>query len=262
MELDVHRRYSAALQASLASRGDVVGLVALGSMAEQGELPDDLSDHDFFVVVEPHAAEWYRDHDDWIPDRDDIVLRFRETAHGLKAVLRSGHLLEYAVFTPDELALARVNRYRVLLDRADVAERMASVAAETVARLAREAPDDAWLIGQLLGEALVAGLRDARGEHLSASQRRAQATQHLLRLVARHVPAVGAAHLDGLDATRRVERVYPAIARRLRDGEASSAVAHLRAILDVAQSELAPRMAGFPAEALEAVRRRIEAVAP
>jgi hypothetical protein len=257
MRIDEHRRYTAALHDTLAARADVLGLVALGSLAEQGEVPDDYSDHDFFVVVPPHVAEWYRAEDLWIPERSDIVLRYRETAHGGKVIFRSGHLLEYAVFTPDELALARVNRYRVLLDRADIGARMAEVAKATAARARREAPDDGWLVGQLLGEALVAALREARGEHTSAAQRRAQATEHLVRLVARHVPAEGAERLDGLDASRRVERVYPAITARLVAAEGTG-LTHVLAILEVARSELAPRLPGFPIAALDAVQRRVE----
>jgi len=42
----------------------------------------------------------------------------RETAHGLKVLYDDGHLLEFAVFDEAELPLARVNDYRVLLDRA------------------------------------------------------------------------------------------------------------------------------------------------
>ncbi|MCC6621204.1 MAG: hypothetical protein IT385_08115 [Deltaproteobacteria bacterium] len=260
MRLDDHRAFTAALRARLEARDDVLGLVALGSMAEVGELPDDRSDHDFFVVVEPHAAEGYRARVDWLPDPGAVALHFRETPHGQKVILASGHLLEYAVFTREELALARVNRYRVLVDKADVAERMAAVADATRARATREAPSDAWLVGLLLSEALVAALRDSRGEHLSGGQRRQQAMVHLLRLAARHVPRAADARLDDLDASRRVERAWPELAARLVRAERESGQAHVEAILDAAELTLAPRMPAFPREALAAVRRRVAEV--
>ena len=68
-----------------------------------------------------------------MPDAGDLVLSYRETAHGLKALYRSGHLLEFAVFDPEELRLAKVNRYRVLFDRGGIADAMASLRQETVA---------------------------------------------------------------------------------------------------------------------------------
>lgn len=53
----------------------------------------------------------------WLPHAERIALWFPETPHRCKAVYDDGHLVEYAVFTPDELQVARVNDYRVLLDR-------------------------------------------------------------------------------------------------------------------------------------------------
>lgn len=260
MELERHRLFTDELRRILEARPEVLGLVALGSMAEIGELPDAYSDHDFFVIARPDAAEGLRDSDDWLPARSRLVLRFRETAHGGKAIYDDGHLVEYAVFTPDEIALARVNRYRVIFDRADVAERMRAVAEETRARIVREAPDDGWLVGQLLSEILVAALREARGEHLSASQRRAAAVRHLLALIARHVPAAPGARADDLDPTRRVESTHSVIAERLYEGERASARAHLEAILAIGETALAPRIAGWPSAAWRAVEGRVAAV--
>ncbi len=254
VDYETYRAYTSRLLASLEARSDIVGLVALGSMAEQGEVPDAFSDHDFFVIAGPHAAEAYRERSDWLPDHARIALRFRETAHGVKVVYAGGHLVEFAVFTPDEIALARVNRYRVLLDRGDVAARMSAVAHETRARLEREAPSDEWLVGQLLTEVLVASVRAARGEHTSAAQRRQAATQHLLRLVARHVPTPSGARLDPLDPTRRVELAYPSLAARLYEAEREGGAGAVRALLDLADRELAPRIPGFPHAALEAIR--------
>ncbi|MEZ4590609.1 MAG: hypothetical protein R3D55_05620 [Chloroflexota bacterium] len=57
----------------------------------------------------------------WLPRQADLVFHFRETEHGVKALYRGGHLLEFAVFNEDELQMARLNRYRVLLDKAGLA---------------------------------------------------------------------------------------------------------------------------------------------
>ncbi len=189
MDPAAYARFTAALTARLEMDPDVVGLVALGSMSGEPPGPDAWSDHDFFVVTRPGAQERLRADPAWLPEAGRLVLWHRETAHGLKAVWDDGHLAELAVFDPDELALARVNRYRVLLDRADVAARIAAVRSATAARHAAESPDPRWLGGQFLSELLVGAGRAARGERTSGHLRvRSQALVHLLQLVHRLVP--------------------------------------------------------------------------
>ena len=129
MDRPTYIRFADALVDTLAARPDVVGLVAVGSFATG---PDEYSDHDFFVVVRPGEQEAFRRDLSWLPDAERIALSFRETEHGLKVVYDDGHLLEFAVFDEEELGLAKVNRYRVLLDRAEVGRRMAEVRAATV----------------------------------------------------------------------------------------------------------------------------------
>jgi lincosamide nucleotidyltransferase B/F len=161
-----YRAFTARLTASLADRDDVLGLVAAGSMAEIDYMPDRWSDHDFWVIVRVGAQARYRAHHDWLPDDAAIAWAFRETEHGVKALYRDGYLLEYAVFDRDELHLARLNRYRVLLDRADVAARIEQVEAATLHGAAEAG--DAFYAGQFLTNLLVGMGRYRRGEALSA----------------------------------------------------------------------------------------------
>jgi hypothetical protein len=252
-----YARFTAALSERLAADPDVLGLVALGSMSGEGPAPDAWSDHDFFVVTRPGAQERLRADPAWLPDARRIVLWHRETAHGLKAIWDDGHLAELAVFEPEELALARANRYRVLLDRADVAPRMAALRAATEARRAAEAPDPRWLGGQFLGELLVGAGRAARGERTSGHFRvRTQAVLHLLALVHRLVPPAEGAAPDGLDVSRRVEQAWPALAGELEAALARPVPDAAAALLDAAERTLGDR-APWPAAAAAAVRRRL-----
>lgn len=242
---------------SLARRLDadprVVGLVALGSMSGDGPPADDFSDHDFFVVTRSGAQEACRTDLGWLPGADRAVLVHRETEHGLKVVLDDGHLLELAVFDIEELLVARANRYRVLLDRGGVEERMASVAAKPVETLS-----DRWLCGQLLGNLLVGGGRAARGELLSARLFVAgHATGHLLRLLARHVPPEAPVPLDDLDPFRRFERAFPRLGGELNAALARPPLPAAIALLDLAARELRGRVAGWPDVAAETVQRRL-----
>lgn len=257
MKLELYRRYTQQLTAALHARPGVLGLVALGSMAEQGELPDEYSDHDFFVVVEPWLAEELRGSSEWLPAPDRIRLRFRETPHGVKALYDDGHLIELAVFTLEELSLARVNRHRVLFDHADVEARMVRVERETRARIEAEAPSDEWLVGQMLTDALVGALRAARGETLAGSERVTQATRWFLRLVDRHRANERSDRRDSLDVLRRVEWVYPELGAELAAALLRPPPVRALLLLDLAERELAGPVPSFPTDALRVVRDRL-----
>ena len=132
MQLDDYRLYTAALTQSLADDPRVLGLIALGSMAEQDYLPDQWSDHDFFVVTIPGQQEAFRTDLSWLPNHQRIAFWFRDSPHALRAVFDSGHLLEFVLFDEAELAAhGQINRYRVLLDQSDVTRLAAEVAERT-----------------------------------------------------------------------------------------------------------------------------------
>jgi hypothetical protein len=216
MDAAEYAAFTDRLLARLADDPEVLGLVALGSMSGAPPLPDAFSDHDFFVVVEEGAQERYRTDLSWLPGAPDLAFSYRETAHGLKALWADGHLAEFAVFSLEELALARVNRYRVLLDRADVAARMARVLDETATRARNDAPDERWSAGMFLGALVVGSGRWARGERLSGHQQvRFSAVGHLVALLRGRGAPVDAALLDDLDPWRRLERAAPGVASEL-----------------------------------------------
>ena len=74
MQLDDYRAYTTALTRNLANDPRVLGLIALGSMAEQDYLPDQWSDHDFFVVTVPGQQEAFRTDLSWLPDHQRIMI--------------------------------------------------------------------------------------------------------------------------------------------------------------------------------------------
>jgi len=253
MDRPAYDAFTRSLASALAGDPRVVGLVALGSMSGDGVPPDGFSDHDFFVVTVPGEQESFRTDLRWLPGDSGTVLVHRETAHGLKVVLADGHLLEFAVFDLEELLVARANRYAVLLDRGGVAARMAEVAARP-----SEHPADRWLCGQLLGNLLVGGGRAARGELLSARLFVAgHATGHLLRLLARHVPAEADASLDDLDPFRRFEKAHPRLGGELNAVLARDPLEAALALLDLAGRELRPYLPEWPSAAAEVVGNRL-----
>jgi hypothetical protein len=257
MDGPAYEEFTKLLSERLASDPEVLGLVALGSMSGTPPLPDRWSDHDFFVITKPGEQERFRAAPGWLPAPDRIVLWHRETAHGLKAVWDDGHLAEFAVFDPDELALARVNRWSLLFDHANLRRRLEAVQAATAS--AREAIDARFEVGQLLSLLLVGGLRAARGERLSGGQFvRAHAARHFLRLMEATVPAAPEAVRDDLDPFRRVELSWPVQAGALDAALALAPLEAARALLELADETFrALSVIPWPAAPVEAVRRAL-----
>ena len=254
---DVRTRFelfSADLTARVATDPEVLGLVLVGSTADTDRV-DEWSDHDFILVTREGTQEAFRQDLGWLPGAEHLVLRVRETAHGLKAVYDDGRVLEFAVFSPDEVPLAEANAYRVALDRADLTATMAQIAA-------RPRPgavvDDEREIALFLSLVLIGVGRARRGELIAAGQHlRSHALRHLLTAWRHRHPTPDDARLDDLDVFRRVELVHPEAAARIATAQAGDPETCARALLDLAEEQLAPGWTGWPTEAVTAVRHRL-----
>lgn len=243
MQPAAYAAFTEALAARLADDPRVVGLVAVGSMAGRDYEPDDWSDHDFFVIARPGEQEGLRTDLAWLPDRERVVVVIRETDHGVKVVYADGHLVEFAVFDLEELGVARVNRYRVLLDRGGVEPRLAELHAEP--------QSDEWLFGMFVTAALVAAGRAHRGELLSASFFVVQALRHLTGLLG------DAPILDDLDPLRRFERAYPELGLELASIVQRPPALAASDLLDIGERELRERRPDLAWAGFDAVRARL-----
>jgi hypothetical protein len=222
-------------------------------MADRDYAPDEWSDHDFFLITKPGEQEAMRRDLRWLPAPGRITFSFRETEHGLKVFYDDGHMVEFAVFDVEEIALAGVNRYRTLLDRGGVEEACAQVRDHP-----RPQHDDDHLFGMVVSAALVAVGRGRRGEVLSAAFFVTWGLTYLTRLIARVVPSENASQLDNLDALRRFELAYPVLGEELaRVVRLAPAEAGLR-LLEVLAREVRPRRPDFAWAALDAVLARAQ----
>ena len=252
MEPLAFQDYLDRLVAGLAADPRVLGVIGLGSTGAASRPPDRWSDHDVWVVVEAGAEAGFRADPFWLPDPERVVLWMRETAHGMKAVYDDGHLVEAAVFRPDELAVTRANDYSVLLDRAGLAERMEEIRAVT--RAEGERADPAFLAGQFATNLLVGVARHRRGEHLSGHEFvKMHAVQHLLRLVAAVVPPTDPAAVDDLNPWRRVEQAFPEIATVLAAALEHPVPRAAAEMLALAERKVRPHAPGYPVEAAAVV---------
>lgn len=263
MDAASYQDFTQRLQTNLSQDPRVLGLVALGSMAQQDYQPDRWSDHDFFVITVPQMQEELRSDLNWLPDFEQIALRFRETQHGLKIIYNNGHLLEFAVFDLKELYLAKVNRYRILLDQpgANLTEHLAKIKAASVTpqlETAAQALQDFNDFGQFVSNLLVGVGRYNRGEQLSGHQYvKGYALRHLLVLLQKYVAAPNKELLDNLDPLRRFEKVYSELSLEINAALAKPVPQAALALLDIADAALKDRLANYPAAGVAAVRQQL-----
>jgi hypothetical protein len=257
MDLERYRSFTQRLRARLEADARVLGLVAVGSMAELGRTPDAWSDHDFFVITLAGAQESFRQDLGWLPDSERIVLKVRETAHGLKVLHDDGHLLEFAVFDEAELHLARVNDYRVLLDRAHLEADLKHLRSKSATEAASVDVERSFAL--FLSALLVGAGRVARGEVLSGSSFIKQhALGQLLQVLTHCLPKGRENRLDNLDPFRRFEWEFPEQGGTLQQLLLLEPGLCARRLLDFAEAQLAHRMERYPERAVQVMRNQLE----
>lgn len=219
---------------------DVRGLVAVGSTAAVSREPDPWSDHDLIVVTSPGRAAALRADLSWIPDAQRMVLTFAETTHGILLLDDDAHLVELAIFDPDEFDGVAIEDYRVLLDRGGVTRLMLDLQART-ATAAGDRVGISTRALALFAKHLVIGVnRYVRGEHLSAHDRvRGEAVRQLLTVAS----IGGSGFIDPrtctVDPFRRIEATRPDLARAIAAAVRLPLPETARGLLDLADAEAA-----------------------
>lgn len=257
MNLEQYHRFTQQLVTNLESDLRVLGLISAGSMAAQGRNPDQWSDHDFLIVVESGQQEDFRQNLRWVPDDDHIIFSFRETEHGVKAIFDYGHLIEFAVFDAAELQMISANEYRLLIDRANLAPILATIAEKTAANAAKAS--DTHYLGQFLSHLMIGAARYKRGEKLSGHRFiKDFAMYELLWLLGKYLPAENKAVLDNLDAFRRFEKVFPEIGASLSDTLLLDPIDCAIVMLKTADTHLRNTMPNFPVKAFASIQQYLQ----
>jgi hypothetical protein len=192
------------LAAHVATDPHVQAVLGLGSAGVETHRFDDHSDIDFFVVVDTtETKQRYLQETSWLQGfGGQVAYSFVNDPNGRKALLADGLFLEYAIFTPDQLAALPVSGARVVWSRGryDPLARGAALPPAT----AIDTVD--FHVNEALTNLYVGLLRELRGEHLAAMRFiQVYAVDRVLALV-RLDPATALDHPDHFDATRRIER--------------------------------------------------------
>jgi hypothetical protein len=226
---------------SCSGHPQITGLVLMGSTADRARV-DEWSDHDFAVITSPESVEELRGDLVWLPRHERIVASAREHHDGFKVIYDDGSVIEFAVTDLAGLSTFYANVWEVAYGGAAVTDVMESVAAKPVPASGSAA---VFLTALLVGVG-----RARRGEVLSGGASvRGLALEHLLVLL-RAEPLD--ARLDDLDPHRRFELVHPALGAELGRTQELPVEECARAMLAIAERELA-----LPAAAVAAVRARL-----
>lgn len=256
MNLSDFRAFTQRIQRHVQDDENVLGLVMCGSSADNQRTPDHWSDHDFFLITHPDQQEHYRQDLSWLPDADQVVLKIRETAHGLKVLYAYGHLIEFAVFDVDELKMAKLNDYRVLIDKERITERAQELVTEPAQIADYDPIRDASMVIALI---YVGCGRIARGEGLSAHVfLKHHVLHHLLPLLDHILGSTHSDKRDTLDIFRRFEQVHPEIGARLNKCLLLPVPECGLALLDLLDDVVKPNVSDYPSEAIAVVRTYVE----
>lgn len=194
------------LAASVATDPHVQAVLGLGSAGVETHRFDDRSDIDFFLVIDTtDTKQRYLQDTSWLQSfGGDVAYSFVNDPNGRKALLADGLFLEYAIFTPAQLASVPFTGARVVWSRGRY---------DPLARGAALPPTTAidtvdFHLNEALTNLYVGLHRELRGEHLAAMRFiQVYAVDRVLALV-RLDPAAALDHPDHFDATRRIERAH------------------------------------------------------
>lgn len=242
-------KYSESLTQSCIQNPKIIGLVLVGSTAETKRV-DEWSDHDFFVITEEGDQEALRQNLSWLPDPDSLAFSFRETEHGLKVVYKTGDVLEFAIFSCDELRVCMVNHHRLTYGD----ERVVGALTEAANRLPPVVVgNDLADFRHFLSVLVIQVGRARRGEEITAGQGiHGTATTALLKVLTRRLPTD--TRLDKLDVSRRFEFVHPEIGKAIAKAVAQEPEAAARDLLKISEKYLAPIWPDFPKKEVDTVK--------
>ncbi|MEK6337206.1 MAG: hypothetical protein AABM67_19975 [Acidobacteriota bacterium] len=236
------QNFTEQLRASLESRSEVLGLVTIGSTAD-ATFRDEWSDHDFWVITKAGAQDALVDDLSWLPQAHDIAIKVCHARHRRTVLYSNGQKVEFAVFDPNNVRDGKIERYRVLIDRGNIAQLIASIHQETI-KEAQPKPDSLENFCLLIWSACE---RYGRGEFLSARQYLdGLAVNQLLSLLAASDNDAVPPGQDVLDPRRRLELRAPLLAAevlKVIDKPVPQGALHLLEIAEREGKSKAPNLA-------------------
>ena len=157
---------------------EVLAFIGLGSMHDLSRL-DRYSDIDFFIIVKSqNDKKNYMEDISWL-DVHPIIFSYIETRDGLKVIYEDGILLEFAVFTMEELKNITVPVGTIYYKKEDILDDDLKPKIKIVNKV-----DFNKAISNCLSNLYVGLLREHRGEYVAAFLMiQVHATSNLLKIL-------------------------------------------------------------------------------
>jgi len=157
---------------------EVLAFIGLGSMHDLSRL-DRYSDIDFFIMVKSqHDKKGYMENTSWL-EVHPIIFSYIETRDGLKVIYEDGILLEFAVFTMEELKHIPFQEGTIYYKKPFINEDDLKPQIKSIHPF-----DLNKTISNCLSNLYVGLLREYRGEHVAAFLMiQVYATSHLLKIL-------------------------------------------------------------------------------
>ena len=160
------------------NKEEVLAFIGLGSMHDLSRL-DAYSDIDFFIIVNTHDyKKRYMEDISWL-DVHPIIFSYIETRDGLKVIYEDGILLEFAVFTINELKNITIPEGTIYYKKEDIHDADLKPKINSFHTF-----DPHKLLSNCLSNLYVGLLREHRGEHVASFLMiQVYATSNLLKLL-------------------------------------------------------------------------------
>jgi hypothetical protein len=259
MQHDTYDQYTHALVERLATDQRVIALVAIGSMADSSRR-DQWSDHDFWVITQAGTQESVLSDISWLPDAPNIILPFRQGTQYYTVLYRNGHSVEFAVFDIEQIQQGKINRYSMLIDKADIAPAIQHVYEQTrnMLETSQAACDDQTMLNYFFLHLWSGVQKYLRGERLMSQKYISYvAVNQLLCLLQRWVPPYDPMMRDSFDPWRYIERVYPQIAQEIQICLIQPGPHAALGLLEIAETYLAAHIPIYPYEFAGLIRSHI-----
>jgi len=188
---------------SLRKRNDCLGLLALGSCAEQERL-DEWSDLDFFVFVEKGCQTSYLSNLDWLKECAPISFVFRNTKDGHKILWEDGVYAEYAIFEIDMMSNIPYSKGSFIFKRDGV-----ELSESSTLLMPNPYQTIEYATNEILTNLYIGLLRYHRGEVLSSFRLiQVHAIDRILAM-AHHLNPNQSVQVDLFALERRIEQRHP-----------------------------------------------------
>lgn len=194
-----------ALKTSLEKREDCLGLLALGSCADQARL-DEYSDLDFFVLVEEGKQEAYLNNLDWLSDCGPLAFVFRNSIDGHKIMWQDGIYAEYAIFEASRMPDIAFTPGKFLFKKEGL-----DVSSHPIKPLPNHHQSIDYALNEILTNLYVGLSRYHRGEKLAAFRLiQVHAIDRLLAMID-EIETPKTNNEDAFALDRRIEQRHPGL---------------------------------------------------